>query len=102
MPVWLLVLGVGALVFYTDDYVIAGVIPEIAADLAVSEAVAGQLVTAFSLTVAIASPVIAIGAARIRGRALLGTAAAVFTLANALAAGGPDYPTLVALRVLAA
>ncbi|WP_433407421.1 MFS transporter [Saccharomonospora azurea] len=102
MPVWLLVLGVGALVFYTDDYVIAGVIPEIAADLAVSEAVAGQLVTAFSLTVAIASPVIAIGAARIRGRALLGTAAAVFTLANALAAGAPDYPTLVALRVLAA
>ncbi|WP_197318994.1 MFS transporter [Saccharomonospora sp. NB11] len=102
MPVWLLVLGVGALVFYTDDYVIAGVIPEIAADLAVSEAVAGQLVTAFSLTVAIASPVIAIGAARICGRALLGTAAAVFTLANALAAGAPDYPTLVALRVLAA
>ncbi len=102
VPVWLLVLGVGALVFYTDDYVIAGVIPEIAADLAVSEAVAGQLVTAFSLTVAIASPVIAIGAARICGRALLGTAAAVFTLANALAAGAPDYPTLVALRVLAA
>ncbi|EHR61792.1 MFS transporter [Saccharomonospora cyanea] len=102
MPIWLLVLGAGALVFYTDDYVIAGVIPEIAGDLGVSAAKAGQLVTAFSLTVAIASPVIAVGAARVPGRALLGAAAVVFTAANVLAALAPGYPLLLALRVLAA
>lgn len=102
MPPWLLVLGAGALAFYTDDYVIAGVIPEIAHDLDVSAATAGQLVTAFSLTIAIASPIIAIGAGRITGRAVLIAAAAVFTLANALAALAPGYPVLLALRVLAA
>ncbi len=102
MPIWLLVLGAGVLVFYTDDYVIAGVIPEIADDLGVSAATAGQLVTAFSLTVAIASPVIAIGAARVPGRALLGAAAVVFTAVNVLAALAPGYPLLLALRVLAA
>ncbi|WP_232285339.1 hypothetical protein [Saccharomonospora xinjiangensis] len=77
----------GALAFYADDYVGAGVMPEIAHDLDVSAATAGQLVTAFSLTIAIASPIIAIGAGRITGRAVLIAAAAVFTLANALAPG---------------
>lgn len=48
MPRWLLALAAGALVFYTDDYVIAGVLPEISGDLSVSEGAAGQLVTAFS------------------------------------------------------
>ncbi|MFC4003913.1 MFS transporter [Prauserella oleivorans] len=57
MPAWLLTLALAALVFYTDDYVIAGVLPEFAADLEVSVGTAGQLVTAFSVTGAIAAGV---------------------------------------------
>ena len=51
MPLWLLALLFTAFVVHTDDHVIAGLLPEIAADLGVSEAAAGQLVTVFSLTV---------------------------------------------------
>ncbi|SKA38449.1 Predicted arabinose efflux permease, MFS family [Marinactinospora thermotolerans DSM 45154] len=102
MPAWLVALATGALVFYTDDYVIAGVIPEIAADLGVSTALAGQLVTVFSLTVAVAAPVAAVLTARLRRRTVLTAAAAVFTAANALAALAPGYEVLLGLRVVAA
>ncbi|MER7081928.1 Predicted arabinose efflux permease, MFS family [Saccharopolyspora kobensis] len=102
MPRWIIALSLGALVFYTDDYVIAGVLPEIATDLAVSEGTAGQLVTVFSVTVALAAPVAAIAATRVRRRTLLTAAAAVFTLANALAATATGFEALLVLRVIAA
>lgn len=53
MPAWLFALFAAGFVLYTDDYVIAGILPELAADLGVSESHAGQLITAFSLTVGI-------------------------------------------------
>ncbi|WP_428815103.1 MFS transporter [Streptomyces albus subsp. chlorinus] len=102
MPRWLLALAAAALVFYTDDYVIAGVLPELSRDLSVSPGAAGQLVTAFSVTVAIAAPVAAVATARLPRRRVLAVAAAVFTAANALAAATPSFAVLLALRVAAA
>uniref|UniRef100_UPI002454A58D MFS transporter n=1 Tax=Nocardia farcinica TaxID=37329 RepID=UPI002454A58D len=102
MPVWLAVLAVAALVFYTDDYVIAGVLPEIAADLDVTVGTAGRLVTVFSLTLAVAAPLAALVTARCAPRALLAGAAVVFVAANALAAVTPAFEALLATRVLAA
>ncbi|GAA3936611.1 MFS transporter [Actinomadura viridis] len=102
MPRWLVALALGALIFYTDDYVIAGVLPEISGDLDVSTGAAGQLVTVFSVTVAVAAPVAAIATARLRRRTVLVAAAVAFTAANALAALAPSYPPLVLLRVAAA
>src|SRR5690606_18379217 len=58
-PAWLFTLLSATFVLYTDDYVIAGILPELAHDLNVSEGQAGQLVTVFSLTVAVAAPVAA-------------------------------------------
>ena len=59
-PAWLFTLLAAAFVLYTDDYVIAGILPELATDLHITEGHAGQLVTVFSLTVAITAPVAAI------------------------------------------
>lgn len=50
---------------------IAGVLPEIADDLSVSEAAAGQLVTAFSVTYALAAPPLAVATARLPRKTLL-------------------------------
>ncbi|MGI5491511.1 MFS transporter [Microtetraspora malaysiensis] len=91
-----------AFVFYTDDYVIAGVLPEIAADLGVSESVAGQLVTAFSVAVAVAAPVAAVALARWPRRAVFGIALTAFTAANIVAAFSGSFPLLLGLRVIAA
>lgn len=102
LPGWLIALLGASFVLYTDDYVIAGVLPEIAADLRVSEAIAGQLVTVFSFTIAVAAPIAAIALARLPRRLLFMIAFIVFSIANALAALTPSYEALVLLRVVSA
>lgn len=102
MPGWLLAVTFAVFTFYTDDYVVAGVLPEIARDLAVSEAAAGQLVTVFSLVIALTAPLAAIGTAPWRRRRLLTAALVLFVGANAAAAVAPGFEVLMGLRVLAA
>lgn len=101
-PPWLLALLFTALVFYTDDYVIAGVLPDLAADLDVSEAQAGQLVTVFSLTVALSAPVAAVSLIRVRRSTLFTTTLTLFALANIAAAATSAFWILMILRVVAA
>lgn len=102
MPTWLLALAFSALVFYTDDYVIAGVLPEIAADLGVSTGAAGQLVTVFSLVVAVVAPLAAVLTAKLAPRQVLIVAAIVFSIANIAASLAPSFGLLVAARIVAA
>jgi predicted MFS family arabinose efflux permease len=102
LPTWLLALVFTTFTFATDDYVIAGVLPALSADLGVSEAVGGQLVTAFSLAFALAAPVASVVTATWARRGLLTWALALFVVANAAAAFAGSYALLLGLRVLAA
>ncbi|HIW90316.1 MAG TPA: MFS transporter [Candidatus Corynebacterium avicola] len=102
MPRWLFALLFAALILYTDDYVIAGILPELAGDLGVSEAQAGQLVTVFSLTLALSSPVAAVVLANVRRSTLFTITLTVFAVANLAAAAVSDFWALMVLRVIAA
>lgn len=101
-PAWLFALLATAFVLYTDDYVIAGILPELARDLDVSEGQAGQLVTAFSFTVAVTAPVAAIALVRVPRRRLFIAGLLVFVVANLAAAATPSFAVLMGLRVVAA
>lgn len=81
---------------------IAGVLPEIADDLSVSEAAAGQLVTAFSVTYALAAPPLAVATARLPRKTLLVGGLAAFAAVNLLTALAPGYGALLVARVAAA
>lgn len=63
---------------------------------------AGQLVTVFSVTVAVTAPLAAVAMTRAPRRTVLVSAALVFTAANAGAAVSPAFPVLMALRIVAA
>ncbi|MBA0053672.1 MFS transporter [Streptomyces sp. AJS327] len=102
MHAWLFALLAAAFVLYTDDYVIAGILPELANDLGVTEGEAGQLVTVFSVTVALAAPVAAVALARAPRRHLFAVALLVFVAANAAAASTPSFAVLMVLRIVAA
>lgn len=91
---WLIALLLTTFVIGTDDFMIAGILPAVSSGLAVSEAAAGQLVTVFSLTYAVAAPVAAAVTARIPRKQLLVGGLAVFALINFLTAFAPDYPVL--------
>lgn len=102
MPAWLFALLAAAFVLYTDDYVIAGILPELAGDLGVSEGQAGQLITVFSLSVALAAPIAAVVLARAERRRLFSLALLVFIAANVAAAITPSFAILMVLRIVAA
>lgn len=99
---WLVCLALTAFAVGTDDLVIAGLLPVIAHDLDVSVAAAGQLVTVFSLTYAVAAPPLAVATARMPRRTLLLGGLALFALANLVTALAPTYAVLMAMRVVAA
>ncbi|MCT2590297.1 MFS transporter [Streptomyces sp. N2-109] len=101
-PGWLVCLLLTTFVIGTDDFVIAGLLPQIAEDLQVSEAAAGQLVTVFSVTYAVAAPVLAVLTARLPRKALVVGGLVVFAVANVATALAPGYGLLMVMRVVAA
>ncbi|WP_197487576.1 MFS transporter [Dietzia timorensis] len=99
---WLVPLAVATFAVGTDAYVIAGLLPNIAEGLEVSVAKAGQLVTVFALTFAIAAPVLGWLLSSLDRRTALQLALLVFAIGNVATALSPNYTVAMLSRVLAA
>jgi DHA1 family inner membrane transport protein len=97
----LLVLGAGAFVIGTDAYIVAGLLPDMADGLGVSEAAAGQSVTAFALTYALLSPVLAAVTARLPRHRLLVIGLGVLAVANLIVALAGNLGVVVLARIIA-
>lgn len=102
MLVRLLPLVVGAFAIGAETFMISGVLPTISADLRVTPATAGSLVTIFALAYAFGSPVLAVLTAGVERKRALTFALAFFAIANVLAALAPSFAWLAAARVLLA
>lgn len=101
LPVWLLGLFVALLALGTDEFVISGILPDVAADLEVSPGTAGQLVTAFAIAFALGAPVLALLTDQFEKKTVLVVALSVFALANLAVAVSDVFAVTLALRVLA-
>jgi predicted MFS family arabinose efflux permease len=102
MPVTLLWLALGAFSIGTEMFVIAPLLPGLAADLGVSLAAAGQLVTVSALTYAIGSPILSTLTSDIDRKSLLAAAMLVFAVTAALAAGADSFGAFMAAKVVLA
>lgn len=100
MPLALWALTLSAFAIGTTEFVIVGLLPVIAADLAVSLPSAGLLVSLYALGVAIGAPVLTALSSKIPRNALLIGLMALFTVGNLLGAMAPDYYSLMLARVL--
>ncbi|MGC9541132.1 MFS transporter [Streptomyces sp. UG1] len=100
MPLALLALAVGAFGIGTTEFVMMGLLPEVANDLHVSIPTAGHLVSAYALGVVIGAPLLAAVTARMSRRTVLIGLMALFVAGNALSALAPDHHWLVAARFL--
>ncbi|WP_197321517.1 MFS transporter [Saccharomonospora sp. NB11] len=100
-PVWLLALFVGMLALGTDEFVISGILPEVADDLGVSLGSAGQLVTAFAFAFALGAPVLAFLTDRLDRKKLLTAGLLVFALANVAVAISDSFVLTLVLRIVA-
>ncbi|RNL86935.1 MFS transporter [Halostreptopolyspora alba] len=86
----------------TDAFVIAGLLPAIAADLDVSIPAAGQLVTVFALTLAVAAPILSWLLSPLDRRQALQLALVVFVVGNVITALSPTYLLALLARILTA
>ncbi|RSN11216.1 MFS transporter [Streptomyces sp. WAC 01325] len=100
MPLALLALAVGAFGIGTTEFVMMGLLPEVAGDLDISIPTAGHLVSAYALGVVIGAPLLAAVTARMPRRTVLIGLMALFVAGNSLSAFAPDYDWLVAARFL--
>jgi predicted MFS family arabinose efflux permease len=95
-------LALGTFAVGTESFMIAGLLPDIAADLSVSVVAAGQLVTVFALAYALSSPILTALTGSFSRRTLMLMSMGAFTLANLLAWQATGYWTLMAARILLA
>ncbi|MEV4159273.1 MFS transporter [Nonomuraea dietziae] len=98
----LLPLALAAFAVGTDAFVIAGLLPAIAVDLEVGLAAAGQLVTVFALTLAVAAPVLSWLLSPLDRRRALQLALIVFVVGNVVTALSPTYLLAWLARILTA
>jgi len=95
-------LALGTFAIGTEGFMIAPLLPDLAADFSVGIGTAGQLVAVFALTYAVSSPVLTALTGSIQRRRLLIGAMTAFALANVVACAAPSYWALMGVRVLLA
>ncbi len=102
MPLALLVLALSSFAIGTTEFVIMGLLPEVAADLSVTIPQAGWLVTGYALAVALGAPVMAVSTAKLKRRSALIMLMAFFIAGNLLCAIAPNYWVLMIARIVTA
>jgi DHA1 family inner membrane transport protein len=102
MPLPLLILALSSFAIGTTEFVIMGLLPDVAGDLGVSIPSAGWLVTGYALGVAIGAPFMALATARLPRKAALVVLMGIFIVGNLLCAIASDYNVLMFARVVTA
>ncbi|MFE5795188.1 Cmx/CmrA family chloramphenicol efflux MFS transporter [Streptomyces sp. NPDC056503] len=100
LPLYLLALAVFAM--GTSEFMLAGLLPELARDLGVSLGAAGALTSAFAVGMVIGAPLMAVLARRWSGRAGLSVFVLVFLAAHVVSAVTGSFSVLLLSRVAAA
>lgn len=100
MPVSLLALS--AFAIGTTEFVIMGLLPEVAGDLGVSIPSAGWLISGYALGVAIGAPIMALLTAKLPRKRTLMLLMVIFIIGNGLCALAYSYNLLMMARVVTA
>ncbi|WP_405872400.1 MFS transporter [Streptomyces sp. NBC_00005] len=102
MPAGLVALALGGFGIGLTEFVIAGLLPQVGRDLAVSEAAAGWLISGYALTVAVGAIAVTAATAGLPRKPVLTALVVLFVLGNLLSALAPNYPVMMLGRVVAA
>ncbi len=102
MPLPLFALFLAAFAIGTSEFIVAGLLPALAADLSVDIPTAGLLISGYAVGVAVGGPILAIVTGRLPRRALLLMLMAVSIAGNALCAVAGSYWLLMGARLVIA
>mgnify|MGYP002713713809 FL=1 len=96
-----LALALGGFAIGTGEFAIMGLMPNVAADLGVSEPQVGHVISAYALGVVVGAPLLALLGARLPRRILLLLLMGCFALGNFASALAPSYEPLLIFRFIA-
>lgn len=102
MPIGLIALALGGFGIGLTEFVIAGLLPEVAADFAVTEAAAGWLISGYALSVAVGAIVLTAAVTRFARKRVLLALLLLFIAGNLISAIAPDYSVMLLGRIVAA
>jgi DHA1 family inner membrane transport protein len=101
MPLQVWILTLSAFAIGTAEFVIAGVLPQVASSLRVTEGQAGNLITAYALAIVVGGPILTLWLARFEKRKVLIGLMALFIAGNLIGAFTTNYTVLLFSRVIA-
>ncbi|MBF9072613.1 MFS transporter [Streptacidiphilus fuscans] len=100
MPLALLALAIGAFGIGTTEFGVMGLLPQIAGSYGVSIPTAGLLVTGYALGVVVGAPLMTVLGTKVSRKNMLMLLMGLFTVGNVLSALAPDFPLLLAGRIV--
>ena len=102
MPIGLLALALGGFGIGLTEFVIMGLLPEVAADFSVSEATAGWLISGYALAVVVGALLLTAAVTRFERKPVLAVLLVLFIGGNLISAIAPDYSMMMIGRIVAA
>jgi DHA1 family inner membrane transport protein len=94
------VLALGIFAMVTSEFVVAGLMPQIASGLDVSIPQVGYLITAFAVAMAVGGPLLTMLVVRLRPKTALMLLFALFLAGNVVAATASGYPVMLLARLV--
>src|SRR3954468_13233146 len=102
LPLVVPLLALGTFLMCTTEFMIAGLLPQMADDFGVRPSQVGLLITAFAIGMIVGAPVMAVATLRLPRRLTLVLALVIFAAGHVLAALSGSFALLLAARVLTA
>jgi DHA1 family inner membrane transport protein len=100
MSLALFALFLASFAFGTTEFVIAGVLPDVATGLNISIPVAGYLVSGYALGIAFGGPLLAVATKKISRKSLIVALSIIFTIGHVFCALAPNFELLMLARIL--
>ena len=100
MPLALLALAVGAFGIGLTEFVVAGILPQIAQEFGVDIPTAGLMATTYALGVFVGAPVLTVLGAKVPRKTMLIGLAVIFTLGNVITAIAPTLSIALTGRII--
>src|SRR6476646_5762252 len=102
MPSGLIALALGGFGIGLTEFLIAGLLPQVASSFDVSEATAGRLISGYALSVAVGAIALTAATAPLPRKQVVVGLVALFVIGNLLSALAPNYPVMLLGRIIAA
>lgn len=102
MPIGLIALALGGFGIGLTEFVIMGLLPQVAADFQVTEASAGWLISGYALAVVVGALLLTAAVTRLKRKPVLAALMVLFIAGNLVSAIAPDYALMMVGRIIAA